>query len=137
VIEGFHGVRYDKPRSRTLDVIDVVRQVTAREVVTYDGPTTQIPLPPGAGGTGLGKPLKLIDHPVRPVVPIWWAAMLDRGVESAAVPRELLERMHLVGPALHVAERIEAFRQAGVTTLLVEPVGADPVATIAQLRELL
>jgi F420-dependent oxidoreductase-like protein len=248
VIEGFHGVPYEKPRSRTLDVIEVVRKVVAREVVVHDGPTVKVPLPPGAGGTGLGKPLKLIDHPVRPAVPIWWAAMLDRAVESAAeiadgwmplmfvperahdvwgaaldagtakrdagmqpldviaggklaigddvdtdaaldsarpelalyvggmgargknfyndivaragygdaarkvqdlyldghkddaavaVPRELLEQMHLVGPASHVAERIEAYRQAGVTTLLVQPIGPDPVAALTQLRELL
>jgi hypothetical protein len=45
--------------------------------------------------------------------------------------------MHLVGPASHVAERIEAYRQAGVTTLLVQPMGPEPVATIARLRELL
>jgi F420-dependent oxidoreductase-like protein len=249
VIEGFHGVPYEKPRSRTLDVIEVVRKVVAREVVTHDGPTVSIPLPPGAaGGTGLGKPLKLIDHPVRPSVPIWWAAMLDRAVESAAevadgwaplmfvpeaagqvwgsplaagrasrssslppldvvaggkvaigddvdveavldgarpalalyvggmgargknfyndivsragyadaakrvqdlyldghrdeaaaaLPRELLERMHLVGPRSHVADRVAAFREAGVTTLLVDPAGPDPVATISELRSLL
>jgi F420-dependent oxidoreductase-like protein len=222
--------------------------VVAREVVVHDGPTVAVPLPEGAGGTGLGKPLKLIDHPVRPSVPIWWAAMLDRAVESAAevadgwvplmfvpeaadqvwgpalrtgrarraddlgpldvvaggklaigddvdveavldaarpalalyvggmgargknfyndivsragyedaarrvqdlyldghrdeaaaaVPRELLERMHLVGSRAHVAERIEAFRAAGVTTLMVEPAGPDPVATISELRSLL
>jgi hypothetical protein len=56
---------------------------------------------------------------------------------AAAVPRELLERMHLVGPRSHVAERVEAYREAGVTTLLVQPIGPDPVATVAQLRELL
>src|ERR1700741_2926502 len=56
---------------------------------------------------------------------------------AAAVPRELLERMHLVGPASRVAERIDAYRKAGVTTLLVQPIGPDAVATITQLRELL
>jgi alkanesulfonate monooxygenase SsuD/methylene tetrahydromethanopterin reductase-like flavin-dependent oxidoreductase (luciferase family) len=58
VIEGFHGVPYAKPRSRTLDVIDVVRKVVAREVVVHDGPTATVPLPAAApGATGLGKPL--------------------------------------------------------------------------------
>jgi hypothetical protein len=60
-----------------------------------------------------------------------------RDEAAAAVPRELLERMHLVGPRAHVAERVAAFREAGVTTLLVQPVGPDPVAAIAALRELL
>jgi len=35
-----------------------------------------------------------------------------------------------------VAERVAAFREAGVTTLLVEPAGPDPVATIAELRSI-
>jgi hypothetical protein len=56
---------------------------------------------------------------------------------AAAVPRELLERMHLVGSRSHVAERVAAFREAGVTTLLVQPAGPDPVGTISELRELL
>ncbi|HWE33296.1 MAG TPA: hypothetical protein VG410_07425 [Solirubrobacteraceae bacterium] len=50
-----------------------------------------------------------------------------------------LERagLDVVASASHVGERLEAYRQAGVTTLLVQPIGPDPVATIAQLRELL
>src|SRR5919206_3087080 len=83
VIEGFHGIPYEAPRSRTLDCIEVVRKVLRRDVLEYEGRTITIPLPPGAG-TGLGRPLKLIETPVRPSVPIWWAAMLDRSVESAA-----------------------------------------------------
>jgi hypothetical protein len=49
----------------------------------------------------------------------------------------MLTATNLVGPASHVAERIAAFREAGVTHLQVMPVGADPVGTIAQLRELI
>jgi F420-dependent oxidoreductase-like protein len=247
VIEGFHGIPYDKPRSRTLDVIEVVRKVTRREVLTHDGPTVKVPLPAGQG-TGLGKPLKLIDHPLRPAVPIWWAAMLDKSVRStaavadgwmplmfvpeaaddvwgdalragaaerspalgaldvvaggkvafaagaeaqrlrdearphlalyvggmgargrnfyndivsragfeadarriqdlylegdkaeaaAAVPDSLVDAVHLIGPRSHVAERIAAFKAAGVTTLTVEPLGPEPARTLEQLRELI
>jgi F420-dependent oxidoreductase-like protein len=247
VIEGFHGIPYALPRSRTLDAIAVVRKVVRREVLVHAGPTVTVPLPQGRG-TGLGKPLKLIDHPVRPAVPIWWAAMMDNAVRSAAevadgwmplmfvpeaagevwgasleagrarrapelgpldvvaggkvalvdgadadllrdqtrpelalyvggmgargknfyndivsragfeadarriqdlyldghkddaaaaVPGDLLDRLHLIGPRGHVAERVAAFKAAGVTTLLVEPVGPDPVATVAQLRSII
>src|SRR5881227_3415062 len=83
VIEGFHGIPYERPRSRTLDCIEVVRKVVAREVLVHEGPTVEVPLRDGRG-TGLGKPLKLINRPVRPAVPIWWAAMLGKAVESAA-----------------------------------------------------
>ncbi len=247
VVEGFHGVPFGAPRSRTLDVIEVTRKVLRRERLEHDGRTIAIPLPPGQG-TGLGKPLKLIETPQRADVPIWWAAMLDRSVQStaevadgwlplmfvpeaardvwgaaldagaaarapglapldvvaggklaigddlpvddlldaaraalalyiggmgargrnfyndiiaragyadaardiqdlyldgkkdaaaAAVPRELLERMHLIGSAAQVAERVEAYRASGVTTLMVEPVGPDPVGSVTRLRELL
>ena len=64
VIEGFHGVPYEKPMPRIRDYIEVCRMMWRREPVVYDGPTVQVPLPAGQG-TGLGKPLKLINHPMR------------------------------------------------------------------------
>ena len=56
---------------------------------------------------------------------------------AAAVPRALLAGTNLVGPESHVAERIAAYRAAGVTHLNVTPVGPDPVKTIETLRTLL
>ena len=59
VIEGFHGVPYDKPMQRIKEYIEVCRKVWAREeALTYDGKTVQVPLPAGQG-TGLGKALKI------------------------------------------------------------------------------
>ena len=54
---------------------------------------------------------------------------------EAVVPLEWLEAGNLVGPASYVKERIEAFREAGVTDLNVHPVSEDPAATVAQLKE--
>ncbi len=55
MIEGFHGVPYDRPLTRTREIIEVCRQVWAREApLTHEGAAYQIPLPPGQG-TGLGK----------------------------------------------------------------------------------
>jgi F420-dependent oxidoreductase-like protein len=241
VIEGFHGVAYERPRSRMLDTIEIVRKTLRRERLAHQGPTVEIP-------RGDARPLKLVDHPVRDAVPIWWAALLDRSVRSAAaladgwmptffvpeaaeaiwgealaaglaeraegltpleivsggraalagpqqrdrlldqarshaalyvggmgpkgknfyteiavragfadaaaeiqslylegereaaaaaVPAELLERIHLIGDEGELAARVRAFADAGVTTLLVEPVGDDPVATVAALRRIL
>ena len=71
VIEGFHGVSYDKPMQRIKEYIDVCREVWKREApLNYDGKTVKVPLPAGQG-TGLGKPLKIINHPVRKTIPIW------------------------------------------------------------------
>src|SRR5579863_4404239 len=82
VIEGFHGVPYTQPLERTREIIGICRKVWRREVVTNDG-LYPIPLPPGLG-TGLGKPLKLINHPVRADIPIWVASMGPKNVEMTA-----------------------------------------------------
>ena len=250
VIEGFHGVPYEKPMPRIRDYINVCRMTMQREKVVYDGPTVKVPLPAGEG-TGLGKPLKLINHPVRDTVPIFWASLMGQSVKAtaqladgwipiffdpekfhtvwgddlkagqavrdpslgtlqisaggmvaigdqligdaqkrildysrpnvalyvggmgardknfynticqkygyvseaaeiqdlyldgkkdeaaAAVPAEMLEKTNLVGPAGYIKERLAAYKEAGVTHLSVSPVGADPVKTIEQLRDLL
>ena len=83
VIEGFHGVPYEKPMQRIKEYIEVCRMVWRREVLTYDGQTVQIPLPEGQG-TGLGRPLKLINHPVRADIPIWWASLMGLSVAATA-----------------------------------------------------
>lgn len=83
VIEGFHGIAYEKPLSRIRDYIHVTRQALKRERIVHDGSTVQIPLPEGQG-TGLGKPLKLIRHDYRPEVPIWWASLMSRSVRETA-----------------------------------------------------
>ena len=84
VIEGFHGVPYDRPLQRTREIIDVCRKVWAREApLTHDGAAYHIPLPPGQG-TGLGKPLKIINHPVRSRIPVWVAALGEKNVAMTA-----------------------------------------------------
>ena len=84
VIEGFHGVAYDKPLGRTREIIDICRTIWAREApLTHDGPLYRIPLPEDQG-TGLGKPLKIIGRPVRPRIPIYVAALGEKNVELTA-----------------------------------------------------
>ncbi|HEV7721667.1 MAG TPA: LLM class F420-dependent oxidoreductase [Iamia sp.] len=84
VIEGWHGVPYDKPLARTREIVDICRKVWAREDrLTADGPLYPLPLPEGQG-TGLGKPLKIIAHPVRPRIPIWIASLGPKNVEVTA-----------------------------------------------------
>ena len=245
VIEGWHGVPYDKPIARTREIVDICRQVWRRERVEHDGDCYTLPLPPDQG-TGLGKPLKMIFHPTRDRIPIYVAALGPKNVEvtaqiaegwmpilfvpekakdvwgealakgaanrapelppleicgggllvigddvegirelarpglalyiggmgargrnfyndlvrrygyeeeaeriqdlyldgrkdeaAAAVPAELLEATTLVGPRGYVAERVAAYKEAGVTTLNVTPVSADPVRTMEELQGLL
>ncbi|PXX05334.1 LLM class F420-dependent oxidoreductase [Mycolicibacterium moriokaense] len=83
VMEGFHGVPFDAPLGRTREVVDICRQVWRRERVKYDGKYYQVPLPADKG-TGLGKPLQLINHPVRDRIPITIAALGPKNVELTA-----------------------------------------------------
>jgi F420-dependent oxidoreductase-like protein len=83
VIEGFHGVPYDKPMARIRDYINICRMTWRRERVVYEREALTIPLPDGQG-TGLGKPLKLINHPVREDIPIFWASLMGLSVTATA-----------------------------------------------------
>ncbi len=83
VIEGWHGVVYDKPVGRQKELIDICRQVWRRDRVVHDGPSYQLPLPADQG-TGLGKPLKLINHPKRADIPIYIASLGPKNVEATA-----------------------------------------------------
>ncbi|HYG93319.1 MAG TPA: LLM class F420-dependent oxidoreductase [Nocardioides sp.] len=245
VIEGFHGMAYDKPLARTREVISILRTGLRRDPLQHDGKVFTLPLPSDQG-LGLGKPLKLLNRPERAEVPIWvaalgdnnvsmtaeladgwlpflfypekaqevWGAALEQGFAKrspdlgplqvsaggmvaigegpetkqlldfmrpiyalyvggmgargknfynqlacqygfeaeakqiqdlyldgkkreaeALVPTEWLEAGNLVGPESYVKERIEAFREAGVTHLNVNPASDDPAATIAQVKE--
>jgi F420-dependent oxidoreductase-like protein len=81
VIEGWHGVPYDAPIGRTRELVEICRTVWRRERLDYQGKHYTLPYP---GGTGLGKPLKLINHPVRDRIPIVIAALGPKNVSLAA-----------------------------------------------------
>jgi F420-dependent oxidoreductase-like protein len=98
VIEGFHAVPYDAPLTRMREVVEICRKVWKREEkLTFEGDKYQIPLPEGEG-TGLGKPLKLINHPVRDEIPIALATLGPKSVEMTA---EIAEAWL---PAFYMAE---------------------------------
>jgi F420-dependent oxidoreductase-like protein len=246
VIEGFHGLPYERPLGRTREVIEILRSGLRRETLVHEGRNFTLPLPADQG-LGLGKPLKLLTKPERSDVPIWVAALGDKNVEMTAeiadgwlphlfhpekaasvwgdalargaakrsadlppleisaggmvaigegpetkalldfarptyalyvggmgargknfyfdvacqygyeeqaqkiqdlylggnkrdaeaeVPLEWLEAGNLVGPKSYVAERIAAFREAGVTNLSLVPASTDPAATVAEIKEM-
>jgi len=83
VVEGWHGVPYDRPLTRTREVIEICRAVWRRERLVYDGAAYSLPLPAGQG-TGLGRSLKLITSPVRFRIPIYVASLGERNVALTA-----------------------------------------------------
>jgi F420-dependent oxidoreductase-like protein len=82
VIEGWHGMPYEKPLARTREVIRLVRSGLKREPLDSHG-VFDIPLSKDKG-LGLGKPLRLLVHPERDSIPIWVASLGDKNVEMTA-----------------------------------------------------
>jgi len=73
VINGWHGMAYTKPVQRTRETIDIVRTILRRDKLRYEGEIFNLQMG-----------LKLINHPLRPDVPIVVAAMGDRNVAMTA-----------------------------------------------------
>jgi F420-dependent oxidoreductase-like protein len=101
VIEGFHGVKYDAPLGRTREHVEICRKIWRREKTEFDGQYYKLPLTKEDGGSGLGKPLKMINHPVRERIPMLLAAIGPKNVELAA---ELFEEWL---PYLFYPEHVE------------------------------
>jgi F420-dependent oxidoreductase-like protein len=87
VAEGWHGVAYGKPLSKTREYVEIVRKIFAREEpLVHDGKNYQIPYQ-GEDATGLGKPLKSILHG-RADIPIYLASI---GPQNVALTAEIAD----------------------------------------------
>jgi len=83
VMEGWHGVPFAKPVTRTRETVEVIRGILRRErKLEYDGESIRLPMP---DGTGLGKPLKLMLRPHRAEIPIYLASI---GPQNTALTAE-------------------------------------------------
>ena len=82
VVEGWHGVPYGRPVTRTREYIQIMRKIMGREgPVEFDGKVYQMPVK-GEGTTGLGKPLKSILD-ASPEIPIYTASITPAGLRCA------------------------------------------------------
>jgi F420-dependent oxidoreductase-like protein len=80
VVEGWHGQEWGKPLGKTREYVEIVRAIVRRERLEHHGEHYDIPV---QGGTGLGKPLKLMARPLRAAIPIYLAAIAPKAVEQA------------------------------------------------------
>ena len=49
VMEGWHGVRFDRPVTRTSETIDIIHTIASGERLSYDGKVYELPLPDSQG----------------------------------------------------------------------------------------
>ena len=84
VVEGWYGRPSNRPLARTREYVEIIRAALAREgPLTHDG--EHYPLPyDGPGASGLGKPLKIMTHPLRADIPILLGAEGPRNVAQTA-----------------------------------------------------
>ena len=80
VVEGWHGEEWGKPLTKLREYVEIVRSVLRRDRLEHHGEHYDIPV---TGGTGLGKPLKLMLRPLRSEIPIYLAAISPKAVELA------------------------------------------------------
>jgi F420-dependent oxidoreductase-like protein len=86
VAEGWYGDDYRKPLARTREYVEIIRRILAREApVDFQGEHYKLPNP---NGTGYGKPLKSITHPLRADLPIYLAA---EGPKNVALSAEIAD----------------------------------------------
>lgn len=86
VVEGWYGQPFPKPLARTREYVELLRTIIRREgPVEYPGKHYPLPYP---GGSGLGKPLKLIVHPLRKKIPIYMGA---EGPKNVALSTEIAD----------------------------------------------
>ncbi len=104
VVEGWHGLPFGKPLTRTREYVEIVRAIFRREnPLEYRGEYYQVPYA-GPDATGLGKPLKSILHG-RADIPIYLAAV---GPKNVALAAEIADGWI---PVFFSARRMKMFRE--------------------------
>ncbi|WP_031515040.1 LLM class F420-dependent oxidoreductase [Streptomyces sp. NRRL F-5123] len=106
VSEGWYGVKFDKPLSRTREYVEIVRKAMARERLAYEGEHWTLPLPGGPG-----KPIKLTVHPQREHIPLYIAAIGPKNLEQTG---EIADGALLIFPsAAHLEDTALRHIRAG------------------------
>ena len=143
VIEGFHGVKYDAPLQRAREHVEICRTIWRRDKSEFHGKHYQLPLSEEAGGGGLGKPLRIMNKPLRERIPMLLAAI---GPKNVALAAEIFDEWQpflfhpelaesAFGPALSAgrANRDPALGQLGVAVQTFLLVTNDPDTEAAAL----
>ena len=84
VVEGWYGRPANRPLARTREYVEIIRRALRRDgPLEFDGEFYPLPYR-GEGSTGLGKPLKIMTHPLRADIPIYLGAEGPKNVAQTA-----------------------------------------------------
>ena len=75
VIEGWHGIRFDRPVQRMREIVEIVRRAITGEHLAYKGKLYELPLPGGEG-----KAIRSAARP-QPGIPIYLATLSPKSLE--------------------------------------------------------
>jgi F420-dependent oxidoreductase-like protein len=75
VIEGWHGIRFDRPVQRMREIVEIVRRAITGEHLAYNGKLYELPLPGGEG-----KAIRSAARP-QPGIPIYLATLSPKSLE--------------------------------------------------------
>ena len=75
VIEGWHGIRFERPVQRMRETVEIVRRAIRGDRLTYRGKIYELPLPGGEG-----KALRSAAKP-QPDIPIYLATLSPKSLE--------------------------------------------------------
>ena len=131
VIEGWHGVPYDRPLQRTRETIEIARRIFQGDRLVHEGAVFSVT-----------KGLKLINKPLRPDLPIYVASLGPRNVELTAEAADgwlptFFSPSHaddVFGPALSAGR---AKRSPGLAPLEVVPMVPAMAGDVQTARDVL
>jgi F420-dependent oxidoreductase-like protein len=139
VVEGWYGRPSDRPLARTREYVEIIRSVLRRdERVTNDG--EHYPLPyRGPGASGLGKPLRVMTHPLRADIPILLGAEGPKNVaQTAAIADGWLPLYYSPYRPEVYADQLTAARPGFEVVAMVPVAVTDDVAAgLAPVRAML
>jgi F420-dependent oxidoreductase-like protein len=132
VSEGWYGVPFARPVSRTREYVEIVRMALAGEKLVYEGREYTLPLP-----DGLGKPLRLLAKPVQERIPIYLGAI---GPKAVAQVGEIADgwlpfMFDPAEPDLLLAPLREGAERAGRSLADIDVAAAVPVGMSDDLDE--
>src|ERR671910_368735 len=160
VVEGWHGEQWGKPLEKTREYVEIVRSALRRDLLEHHGTHYDVAV---TAPVILIDDVEAGREFLKPYYALYIGGMGARGKNfyndlacrygyedaareiqdlyldghkrdaAAAVPDAFVDEVALVGPKERLAERIEAWRESGATSLLVSTQQPEALQALAEI----